>query len=596
MSVQRRYLIGDLDLTDWPFATQFDGDPGAPVNVAEVIDSMLQDGEIVSSSRSSNRAMKYTVFIEEADMDALAAAEAALMVETEKQRNTWTIDPGDGYAAVTVFDIFRVQVAFIADDEAEWQGYRRYDLTFPALPFGRGEDEVEHASLPAGASPSTVVIADGTSATNWAGSPGTVTSTSGYLTQSSAPTEIHSGGHTYTVTHDYTYTPGSPVDMSATTYLSVDYDPILLGTTNENRVTAYADGIVLPQVAEVALVSPAGWRRVTWTCPDTSVAAFRFAVFSRQFFPAGGGAPVVATMDTAIDNVQRSNQPPVLSSTGRQALRSITQGGSARSEGRFQLSHATAGLGDVIVFSCPSLGTGYTPDLRRWRTSGGTPTASASTVSGTRETFVGVTFNVPAAQLPRGGYLLYARVRATSGTPTIVVSATAATKIGSTLFDERDTSGELVTLNTTDWVIVPVGSVVLPTTDVPEGSAATVEITVSRDTGSVEWDEMWLFYAGNDSALTIASLGAGSSSLGTVHNRLWLDAPSLDRLVPAIWAGTLEDRSDAFHAGALASVWQVPSLPPGEVTFFVATTGATYAELTVNAYERFHTHAVQRAA
>lgn len=573
---------------------------GRPVPVSWVAESMLQDGADERVESHGNRDQSVLIGIKGPDADVLARAESALFLEAQKLRNELSWTPPDGYGAETVFDVLWCDLGSPTDrddwDLDELRGFRIYVLTVRAAPFGRDATETVYEALSAAPVPSTVSISDGTSATGWTSPNGAVTVASGHLVvpvnATPAATYADAYGNRIDTFNWETTRTLSATDFTATQYVTAEFDRDQLNQYGLDPAQAFVDGVELPLVSATWISGGYG-RRCTWICNDSSGTLLKFVGSTKTNAPISGGPSVPSVR---VDNVSRSNQPPVLSTTGRQSLRSITVGGSARTQGRFMLEHATAGLGDGVVFSCPSLATGYSPELRRWKTAGAaTPTTDTTTVSGIREDFGDPVFNVPAAQLPRGGYLLYARVRATSGTPTATLSVSAATKIGSTLFTEVETSGEPVTLSTAAWTIVPMGSVTLPTTDVPDGSAATVEIAVDSSGGSVEWDEMWMFYAGDDSALTIVSLGAGTPALGTVHNRLRLDAPSLERR-KSVWAGTLSDWSDSFHAGSLASVWQVPSLLPGENTFFVVTTGATFAELTVAAFNRHHTHATQKPA
>lgn len=595
MTLVPRFLLGDLDLTEYPFATMFGGSSGAPANVSEVIDSMLQDGEIISSTRTSNREMSYSVLIEEADMEALAQAEARLIAEADKRRNTFSIDPGDGFGAVTVFEIFRVQVEFVRDEEWEQAGFRRYDLTFPALPFGRADKEVVNAALTSAVTPVSAVIADGTSAANWSGD-SAITSVGGTLQQTRpAAHSTASDGDYYSASGRFTYTPAAAIDFSATQYLTVDY----LYASNLYRgpaITATVDGSPLPLVAEVTPPAGGAWRRATFLCTDASAAVIRFDVSATIFRPVGSGG-AVPTITFQVDNVQRSNQAPNASTTGRESLRTVAVSGSARTQASLAIQHATTGLGDTLVYTCPALGSGYQPDLRRWRTTAATVTADATTVSGSYEPITSaVTFNVPAAGLPKGSYVLMARVRsdAAGGAATRGVKWSASTKIGAATFGQQSGTSAKFPLTTTAWNIVPVGVMTLPPTDVTPGSTATVEVNLlDAGTGDrVTVDEAWLFYLGDDSALTQVACGAGTPALGTVHNRLWLDTASIERYEPSIWQGTQVDRSDSFHAGDGIPAWGIHSFAPPRMNVFVVTTGGANPEISLRHFPRYHTHAL----
>lgn len=598
MSIVRKYLLGDLDLTDFPFAVFWNADLGVPQNVAQVVDTMLRDGELIASDHTSNRTLALSVLIEESDMDLMARAEQSLVIEADKPFNTLTLDPGDGVGALTVFETFRTQVSFVSDDDMEWAGYRRYDLTIPALPFGRSAiEEVDEALVSSGST--TVVISDGTSATGWSSPGGAVTVVSGQLqvpkNTGAKLTWTDSYGNInrkFDWEADLTLT---ATNFTATPYVTLEVD--VSSKATQPQVTApklYVDGLERPLVAAV-LLSPvvAGWNaapiRCTYLVQDSSATAVRIVGETTTVNSSSG--------ELLIDNVSRSSLTPSLSTTGRQSLRTINVGGSARTQGRVIVSHETGGLGDLIVYSRGELGDANAPDLRRRKSvASGTTTTDATTISGFRESFSGgspVKFTTPAVMLTEGGYLVYARVRATSGTQATTFTTTASTVVGSTTMATATDVSETVSLTTSPWKIVPVGSVVLPPSRVSDSSGASVELTVASSNSSVEWDEMWAFYMGDDSALTIVALGEGTPAAGSVSNRFRLDTPTLADPRESIWAGTLADWSDAFHAGTLTQTWQVPDLPPGVATFFIANSGAANPSLQVARYRRFHTHATR---
>lgn len=594
MNLNPRFILGDLDLTDWPFMVEFGSDVGSPENVTQIIESMLPDGDIVSVSRASNRVLTLAVIAENADLDALAQAEELLALEASKPRNVLAIDPGDGFGAVTAFDTFAFQPRFVRKDEWEEQGYRRYELQIPALPFGRSEDEVIDEALTSSASPSTTVIADGTSATGWTSPDGAITSSGGVLVVPTAYVNSTYDGTGWRTDHfmwqaDKTL---SATDFTVTPYLSADTAPEpSAGTRYSASVSAFVDG---SEVAGVAARPAGGPTRSTFLVSDSAATALSLrgtvavAIYIVPWTSGGGVPPPVPTVTVDLDNVQRSNVAPTASSTGRESVRTIQVQGSARTEGRLQIGHETAGLGDVLVYTGPE---GGAVPLRQWRTSGGAVTSDSAMVSGSKETTsVDVVFDVPTAGLPRGGYLLYARVDLGAIPGTASLSATATTRLNSVNLGEQATeSGDIAAGS--GWTIVPVGDFTLPVTDVPQGSVATVR--VSLDANGADLDEAWLFYAGDGAALTQVACGAGSPATASVHNRLWVDTASLSRTEPAVWVGTQQDRSDAVYAdlsGTVAS-WGVHSFAAGPLWAFLVTTGATYAGLTLTHPPRWHTHA-----
>lgn len=600
-----RFVLGDLDLTDYPFAVEFGSDLGNPQNAAEVVDSLLTDGEIIGSSRTSNRTITIPVMAEGLDMQSLAVAEAALVAECDKQTNELTVAPGDDVAAQIVFSTFRAQLTFSRDDDEESALIRRYVLSIPALPWAMSTADVLDVALTAGVTPATSTIADGTSATGWTAVDGTVTASGGVLHVPS-----HVTASTFTPNKISSRT--DQIEFAATKtlaafnfatlpYLSMD---VIAGTPSAGsastpfQVYAYVDGVQAPVIATQNLGSKT--LRVTVLSSDASASTLKI-VGALQVYQSPVYNPGLASCEFQVDNVVASNTPPATSTTGRETLRQVSIQGSARTSGRMAIEHETAALGDVILYSRPSLGASSTPDLRRWRTTGSVaPTADTGIVSGAREVIgtasaTATVFQVPASTLPRGGYLIYARVNSSSGTSARVLSASASTKVGATVVGVQTITSDAVTLSTgsNNYQIVPIGEVVLPPAEVPDGSSALVEIRIWSTSGNVQLDEAFAFYAGAGSALTIVHAGdAASPAVGTAHNRLWLDTPSLDRPEYSIWLGTQADRSDAFFGGQFADGWGTHELPAGDALFFLVNTGtATYPNLSVSHRPRWWLHA-----
>lgn len=591
MTFSPRYVLGDLDLTEYPFHIYWGSDYGSPQNVAEVVDSMLVDGEVEISTRSSNREMRFSVLVWEADLGALADAETALWIECDKQRNEFSIDPGDGIAAVTVFETFRVQATFVHDDDMEWQGYRRYDLTWRALPYGRSETETTVAALAVGAGSETT-ISDGTSATGWTSPDGSVTVSSGKL-HVPAPASPDSTYETDVGTYGV-YTPEATVTLAATNFsttpfLWFEHQSATAGVGSYVDAV-YVDGVEVPKVSD-AYVSSLSARRAVFYVTDTSATTIRI-VFSKR-------VPIGTDTSVLIDNVKRGPRSPKASTTGRENIRSLTIGGSARTQASLQVAHASAGLGDAIVFTAPGLGTGYSPDLAQFYVSGGSVASDAATVSGQRFTTNsagGINFDVPASSLPSGGYTIYARVRASTVIHSRVISWAASTRVGSTtLGTVRSGTSNTVSLDTTAWTIVAIGTVTLPTVQTAEAAQALVRMMVGRGSSGneIQIDQAWLFYRGDGSALSIVHAGAGTPAIGTIHNRLWLDSATLASTNPAVWVGTVSTKTDAIHGGIFADEWEVPDFPVGDLGVFVVTTSATDAAVSGRYFKRWHTHAAE---
>lgn len=571
---------------------------GRPVAVTSVVDSMIQDGAIERRERSDNRDQEFIVGFKAPDAAALAQAEESLFLEAQKARNEFAWTPPDGYGAETVFDVLWADMEFVDADDwdlDELRGYRTYLLTLRALPFGRDALPIEVPALLSGVTPASTTIADGTSATNWTGTE-TVTASGGTLRQTVdvTPTALPGGGTSYASASDWYYTPGAPITAFATQqYLSVDTITPTAGYTSGGSVFAWADGVRL-ELAAILTVS--GATRWVFVCPDASVTTLRVRIeYQNAFEPGSGG---MASALHQIDNLTSSNQAPATPSTpGREGVRTVEVEGSARTPASLAIEHETLGLGQVLVYTDAALSLdGYTPDLRRHRTSGGSgESASSSTISGkTSEvsTSIAETFQVPIGPLPRGAYLLLAKG---SGTFTDVQVTTSTvlpggTAVGATTTRNRDVqyvAGFAVLADLT-----------LPVVDVPAGVAGYAQLEVlAMGALSVQYDEMFLCYLGEDSALTLVDCGGtGSATLGSADSRLWIDSASVERPSPTIWLGTAADRADARHAGSAVGAWMAHQFVPSRTLVFVANSGGANPAISARYHRRAHTHMTTREA
>lgn len=573
---------------------------GSPVPVERVIESLLHDGSMIERERDDNRDQGFVVVVcaPKDDGVALAAGEQALALATGVPCEMAWRGP-HSVAATTVFEVVtsRLTGVYGPDYDLElMRGRAVYGLSISALPFGRSETETVVEALTVGAG-SEVVISDGTSAAGWSSPDGAVTVSSGRLSVPAPATYSSIAANddgTFTQFYDVDVTlTVSAIDFTTTPYLSLEYETSV-PAAGRSLTAAYADGLPLVEVADSYLTAPV--KRATVYTLDSSATVLRW-VFSVRISTAWS-TPVAFSL--LLDNVKRGPRSPKASVTGRESLRSLAVGGSARTQASLQVAHETAGLGDTIVYTAPGLGSGYSPDLSQFYVTGGSATNDAALISGVRRTTSAtpVAFDVPAVSLPRGGYVLFARVRAATANHSRALDWTATTRVGGVDLGggQLGTSG-LVALDTTAWKIVPLGGMVLPPVDVPATSSSAVRVTVARNgsaspNGEVQIDQVWLFYCGDDAALTIVAAGAGTPAAGSVHNRVWLDSPTLARPVPALWLGTAADRSDAFHAGALVSAWGEHRFPADGVGLYVATSGAVDAAVSSRHFKRWHTAAV----
>lgn len=577
MSLAPEWRIGDLSLTEYPYSIRFGSDHGSPENVVEVLQSLLQDGDIELSSRSGNRTLSLPVLLEGADLAAVADAEAALVAECDQDQNELYCDPGDGFGAPFVFTVFRGQLTFTRDDAAETAGLRSYTLTFRALPFPRSDAEVTAEALAASGT-TTTVINDGSTTTNWTSTSGTVTSASGKV-KTTAPGTL--SGY-----HDLTYT--AAVSMAGFPYMYVDWTA---DSTIPASFKAYADGVALTRIALVPLPA-AGWYRHYFECPDTSVAAFKFEAY------IGVLVTSLTTPVFQVDQVVKTDVAPSLGST-RQLLRTVGVAGAVRTQARLAVEHATSALGDVMVYTFPDDGRGYVPALRNYLTTH-SPTTDASMVSGGLYTLSAIAnYDIPQATLPPGIYQVIARMRKTGGTASQTIRATASALVNSAVLEQTaDIQVALTTYTmTSTWTNYLVGTFQLPTVDVdsPTASALTrLTITDTDLTDDIDVDDVWAFNltTGN---LTMVKCGTAAPSAGGSSNRLFLLPPTVDSRRPRVLVGYAEDGSDAHYPVTNATheltSWMDHEFVPPSMSVFTVCSNALDASATLSHFPRWHSHA-----
>lgn len=584
MSDTGSLLYGSLDFSasgGGPFYALSEGfTAGAPVTLTQALPRLLLDGEDVAGDRSSNREITFTVEIEAGDAIALAEAEAQLIAEVTKPRNALTWTPPN-LGVPTVFDTFRGSARQVFNDLDEVMCCKRtFEVTIAALPFGHSVDEVVEAGLTTAATPVTTLVDACDSATGWTGSGALSVDTSVYATPTGALRQYPSasGGH-----YSATFARTGGIDLTGTPYVTVqvyDLDPST-GSHNVN-VAMWADGVKLTPVGSSA-GSAFGWNRYRFFCSDTSVSALRVVVSGG----ADGGSAV-----TRIDDLNKTNQLST-GGTARESLRSIPVRGSVRTPGALAIHHDTSALGDVLVYTSDDLGSGYRPDLRRWRTAGGTVTADANLISGSSEPISNsgaspTTWLIPATNLPPGPYVLMARLKDSAGGSYVLTSA-AQTKMGTNAVG----TAQQVTTRTaigTGYSIVPLGVLHLPPVAVPIGTGAAVQVTLLAPTGAtITLDEAWLFHL--DGVLTQVACGTTTPAAGGSSSRLWIDYPSVDQPAGGIWVGTQADRSDARSAGPDLAAFGQHAYAPPQTLAFVVTSNALAPAVDLAYLPRWHTNA-----
>lgn len=564
---------------------------GTAAPVVSVVETLLQDGSLERVERHDNRDLTVLLCVDGGTPQQLSEYESALFRECQKERNELRWTPPDGDSATGVFDVLWAMPEFL--DEDAWDlreiilGRRNYTVTFRALPFARSVQPFRLTGTISATNAVTATIDDGTSAAAWAGSQGSVvTSTGGQLKMPIAFRErpdISQG--TWTSGHERAVRTSAAVDMSGTLYLDVEWRAESSPGAYAFNLSAWADDVALTRVATGPGSTP-GSARSTFLCPDTSVTRFAFA--------AGGqvdGSTAMPTGTLTLDNLRRTNQAPVVGSK-RQKVSILDVPGSARTPASLTIAHATSALGDpVLAYTSRSLGA-YSPPLSPYAAAAGT--IDAARVSGSRFTNNNVTFDPPAALLPAGTYQLVALVASTSnsGGQAATFSPTAFTRINGANINPGQAKSVVATMiGFTTYQLITLGTFVLPPTDVAAGSAAAVRINVGNPPGTIV-DEAWLFHMPDDgsASLSIVPCGTAAPAAGGTSNRLFLDAATPTRPYPGAFVGTQPDRSDARAADGAAAIWEEHQFRPGPNLVFTVTPNALDATVTLDGWARWLTH------
>lgn len=598
---KHRLDFGDLDLSG---QTEYEGARfiamaegatlGNPEPVDKSIVSALLDGSFVTTESHGNREPAFQVWIEAADSFALSAGERILFERCSQPIELgWT--PPDGWGPKTIFHAFTSHLAHEFDDMLEVnQLCRSYMLRLVCSPFGFSELEVVDDAILSPDSATVVPISDGSSAAGWSVEPGpanpTVISSGGALLVSERASSGWAADGYQFARYEFSASRAlAPVvDLRLTPYIYAD-----VSTPNGSPVFGAAvNGVELAQVAATLLSIEEGvYRyRVTWRSRDAAAGVLRLTATSTTQTRDGLPAQVPTFV---IDNVKRADQAPAgIHPGGRQSMRTLEITGSARTAGSVSIEHPETGLGDVLFYVSPELGKAYSPDQSRYVDVATTTVQNnvAASVSGQRFSAsgeTGVRFNIPADVLPAGAHLLMARVNTffertiTWTAETVIGGQVIATESGTALSPAAP--GDV-------FSHVELGMVTLPSAELPASSTAVIRITLNAN--GLQAEELWTFLMNKDSALTEIACGTGAPQPGTSHSRLFLDAPSITNGGrPGLFVGTLADRSDSYHGGALAVSWEVPRFKPPLMRAYVVTPSAPFPLVRFRHRPAWFTHA-----
>ena len=530
-----RLVFGSLDLTDAPYMLLPERDMGAPETIADVVDSLLADGEVLSFNRSGNRSIRVSVYIEEGDSVALADAEKALALEVARSTNTLTVEPGDGYGATSVFETFTGSMSHVVDDDAERAGLRRYDLTLPALPFARPVDPTT-VTLTYGTATSGTTLDDGSSTTGWtvSGNGGTARalSTVTYLGEAALRclTTNRTAGLSF---NQDTFEKSGVALTSARPFLAVD-------VAEDNYPTGVQRVIV--EMRPTGSGSFTGYEAVS---SEPQASGYRRYFFAHGL--AGTTVDVRVTIELGYQATTTTDSTYVgglyaYASAPATGLMIVDVEGSQRAPFSLRLSRATGTLGQVFVFADPAMLTyGYNPGVSAtWQF------APAGTY----------TVAVPSTAIANHTYVLTINGQS---------STTRAKTTGETLWFEfhlgATRTGRLGSLTTT-------------LTD--NGSTATVPSGTRLFRNSAE-----------TSLVALSNVG---------YQHLFIDSPTLESGFVGLWGGSSSDGSDAVSVASAAICADPLHLLPPVTPLYISQAGAaTTIDSVVTYYSRHHTFVAQAA-
>lgn len=552
-----------------------DADWGNPVPIEVAVQSWLQDGANISIERHENRELFIRIKIRAASHDYLAIGEQVLVGECGKPNLiVWT--PPDGDAAPCVFEVATSTLDQVTDDMADLRTEAVYGLKVKAFPFVRALTATT-VSIPAPTGTQTVTSVDnGTSATGWSVSSGSVISSGGEVVGTSAATPAVAQNASYTLTRS-----GLSVNVSTTPYLRVQYTE---GPFQGKSPTVFtANGI---EISPTVINGSVYWFNLgaagITTLNSFAIRITRFLLaISPQVFR-------IAVADISRSNVEGDQ------GTNRQLSRVLNVLGSERTQGTISLEDATVALGDVLVYTTPAIQGIAQPNLRAWRTSGPAQTPDSSVVSGFTSSLASMhSFEVPVDSMIPGTYALMARVRHTSNGDRVITWEAKSRIAGSTADLEpivTQTGAATVNLTANIWKIVDLARLTLPT--VKMGSNGRVHIDLTG-VASLDLDEAWLFNL-DQGYLTWVNCAVGAVQPGASSNRLFIESPTPDEpTFRYLTAGNTSSASkDNAYAAANVKSEGYHELTPPAVSVFTVTPNSTASVLGLSYFRRSHTRVV----
>lgn len=527
-------------------------DWGAPDPDVSWLENVLRDGAIASTQGHKNREVYLKVKVSAEDGIALAAGETALARAAGK-RTTLTWTPPDGWAPTSVFDVETSKLEPETNDLDELRVERVYGLRFWCLPFTRSVNE-------------TTVVDDSVSTTESTSVLDSCSATTGWAASNTGPTVV-SGKVRTSITTSTTGNKSLWLEKSFTLsdvtrpYLRVKWATTLPWTSGFVAVppslTLTLDGV---EVAASAVYGDTVWFKVD--TPGTVVVRLASSGHKSNI---GSSTYNLDIDEVALTNVSGQVYPNIKAF-------SVPIGGAMRAPATITVAHASTGLGDVLLYTWPRKG-GYQPILHPYRTGPGIPTADAACVSGGREPLdAGPTYTVPVAYVPRGSYLLVARMQTTGAAGRRTVTWSAET---SATGDAVDGTCYVEFATTNAWQIVIIDRIPLPPTRVTDDSTRNLLLTLDSPDTDVQLDVALICH--DDGALSIVGAG-GNKSVSAIP-------PSTTD--PTEWLAT----EDVMAADVTA--WGRHMAQPPELAGTVITTGVASPVVSATYFKRWLTHAME---
>lgn len=555
-----------------------DTDWGNPVPIVQRITSWLQDGWLASVTGQENRELPIQIRLRGNSARDLAAGEQAVMAELYRP-NELTWQPPDILGDPCVFEIATSSLEQSPggfDDMAELRRERIYRTKLTALPWVRSTVLTTVAIPAPPISTPTVTLVDNCSAvTNWAANYGALSTDGSSVIVSSTASPADGK----TLRRRLTRT-SLNIAMGSSRYLRIYHARQFVdGPPYAASVKFLVNGVELSPAME----SPgATWLDCAGIATLNSLQAELTVTTDWALYPE----ITSAVLQFSIADLSRSTAASNTGGTGRQSSRTVVVKGAVRTPATLPIRSATAGLGIVLAHSRPAALGLASPDLQAKRTSGPTATTDANAVTGARTSLATQhEFTLPADQVAEAEHSLVALVRCTS-TATRTITWATRWKMGSTTSPDIATRSVAIAFAANVWTVVRLGSTKLPPRGI--GSAGSVLIRMIAN-GALDLDEAWIFDVENG-CTTIVDCGSGTPTPGSIHSRLWIDAPTIQTNGrPRLQAGTAADRSDmlAMSDGALSD--DVHEFVPGLNALHLVTTGATNATADLAYYRRAHT-------